>query len=358
MTEHSGWASPDGQSDRPQDSGHQQQPYPQQSYPQQPYPAAPPPPQWGQQWGQQWAQAAKPGVIPLRPLGLGEILDGAIAAIRAYPKQMLGLSAVASTISNVLVMALVIFIVNETTWLYSDLPLTATEDELAFEAFQRLLVLAIPSVVVTVLIGMVLNGMLTVVMGKAVLGQPITAGEAWQHVRPRFLPLLGVSVLYTLIVAAGGIAFVLPGIWLYILFSLAGPALILEGAAVGKSLTRSRSLVNGAWWRTFGILLLALVIAFLLAQIVQFPFSLVSGDLYDATGIGLAPDFEVAMVLTALAGIIAQTITMPFTACVTTLIYVDRRMRREGMDIELARLAGIGQPPQHQPPPQQPPAAW
>ena len=34
-------------------------------------------------------QAPKPGVIPLRPLGVAELLDGAITAIRRYPKAIL-----------------------------------------------------------------------------------------------------------------------------------------------------------------------------------------------------------------------------------------------------------------------------
>ena len=73
-------------------------------------PGQPPPAQQtaapGQQWG--WgtqAQAAwqppKPGVIPLRPLGVGEILDGAISTIRAKPRLMLGLSAFVAVLTQI-----------------------------------------------------------------------------------------------------------------------------------------------------------------------------------------------------------------------------------------------------------------
>ena len=44
--------------------------------------------------------APKPGVIPLRPLGVGEILDGAISYIRANPGVTLGLSAVVITLTS------------------------------------------------------------------------------------------------------------------------------------------------------------------------------------------------------------------------------------------------------------------
>ncbi len=43
----------------------------------------------------------------------------------------------------------------------------------------------------------------------------------------------------------------------------------------------------------------------------------------------------------------ASAVTWPFTSVATALVYVDRRMRREALDLELARAAGVapaGQP--------------
>ena len=48
------------------------------------------------------AAAPKPGVIPLRPLGLGEILDGSFATIRRNPKATLGIAAIVMTVSAVI----------------------------------------------------------------------------------------------------------------------------------------------------------------------------------------------------------------------------------------------------------------
>ena len=66
----------------------------------------PGPPGYGQPPPGQWPRfseaAPKPGVIPLRPLGVGEILDGAFASIRRNPKAILGLAAVVMTISAVI----------------------------------------------------------------------------------------------------------------------------------------------------------------------------------------------------------------------------------------------------------------
>ena len=42
----------------------------------------------------------KPGVIPLRPLGLGEVLDGAVSVLRRYPRPALGLAAIVALVST------------------------------------------------------------------------------------------------------------------------------------------------------------------------------------------------------------------------------------------------------------------
>jgi hypothetical protein len=281
----------------------------------------------------------KPGVIPLRPLAVGEILDGAITTIRRYPKQMLGLTAIVSAIGNLVLVGVLLFLRNETDLFVIDLPPGATQLDQATESLKIALIAAIPSILLNMFIKVMLSGMLTVVVGKAVLGHPVTAREAWAQVWPRFWSLLGASLLYTLAIVAGLILFVVPGIWLYVLFSLATSALILEGAKVGRSFGRSRELLDQAWWRTFGILLLASIIAGILAYIIGIPFNLITGTTGLGTTVVPSMSIEAVAVLITIGGILADTITLPFVSGVTTLLYIDRRIRREGLDIELARQA-------------------
>src|SRR3984885_11885612 len=93
-----------GSSDGPQQPSFGQQPYGQQPYGQQPYGQQPGygqqpygqpgyglPQYGGSPYGQWTPPAPKPGVIPLRPLSVGEILDGAFTAVRRNPKATLGL---------------------------------------------------------------------------------------------------------------------------------------------------------------------------------------------------------------------------------------------------------------------------
>lgn len=336
-------------------------------------------PGWGP--GQQWSPPPpppRPGIIPLRPLGVGEILDGAISSIRAQPRIMLGLSALLAVITQVLVVPLTWLLlrdVGDTAFGFEE-P-TSPDEQFAFTA--SAVSAAGIQVVVTLVAALLLTGVLTVVVSRAVLGQTISAGQAWAQARPRIPALLGVTGLVLLIelgvllvglgpgilavaLNAPTVALVLAfllgvpvalglAVYLYVAFSLASPAIVLERRGVRASLRRSRQLVRGAWWRTFGILLLVNVIAQFLAGILSVPFTV--GTLLvsylTGGGDGMNPYEILPLLVTALGTIVAAAVTWPFTAVSTALLYVDRRIRREGLDLELARAAGVPGP-QTQPP--------
>lgn len=318
----------------------------------------------------------KPGIIALRPLGVGEILDGAISAIRGYPRMMLGLSAVVAAITQVLIVPVTWLLLRDSgDQAFSfDRPATSTPEEDVTFAASAVTATGV-QVVVTLIASLVLTGILTVAVSRAVLGQSISARDAWDQARPRLPALLGVTGLVLLIMLglavlalAPGVvlavasaptaaiviafvlgvpAFVLMAAYLYTAFALAPPAIVLERQGVVASLRRSRSLVRGAWWRTFGILLLVNLIAQVLAGILGVPFTVLTLLVAWVTGDGLNVYAILPLLVTALGTIVASAVTWPFTAVSTALIYVDRRMRREALDLELARAAGVapaGQP--------------
>src|SRR5699024_4530488 len=131
---------------------------------------------------------------------------------------------------------------------------------------------------VGVLIHAFLAGILTIVIGKAVLGKPVRFDEVWQELRPRLPALLGLTVVVTLLISAGLLLLIIPGIWLGVLFALATPVLILERSSIGEALVRSRGLVSGSWWRTFGVLLITMLVAFLIQVVVELPFGFAVDD--------------------------------------------------------------------------------
>jgi MFS family permease len=327
--------------------------------------------------------------VALRPLGVGELLDGAVATLRRDPGPMLGLSAVVAVVSTVLQLVATYVFVRDVA-VIEDFGPEMTGDQLV-STLSDSLWLFVAAVVLGFLSTVLLTGVLTVVVGRAVLGQRMGVSAAWRAARPRLLKLAGLTLLFGLVVslpllaatlltaAAGAPAGVVAAVavvlilaavpltvWVYVRFALATPAFMLETtsaedgrtrpATVLGSLQRSAGLVRGAWWRTFGILLLALVITVIVSQVLSVPAALPAlfGGPFVADD-GTPTLF--ALVIQGIAGVLATTVTAPFTAALTVLLYVDRRIRREGLDIELARAAGVRIPGRTDAGPPRPPGA-
>jgi hypothetical protein len=330
----------------------------------------------------------KPGVIPLRPLGVGEILDGAVTTIRRNPGPMLGLSAIVAIIVQLAGLAAAWAIFGNIETLDS-LSSTATVDEVV-GATAGIFGSAGIIIVVDWIATVILTGILTVVVSRAVLGHHMTVAEAWARARRRLPKLLLLTIVYALICLAPivaavvviallvgasadtevavlavvlGLGSVITAIWLYVRYALATPAFMLESVpsphpgtearpvGIAMALRRSGQLVRRSWWRVFGILILVWLVAFIVGQVVGLLFSIpfvFVGDPFDpatVTSFGM-------LALSALGGVVGTTITAPFLAAAVVLLYVDRRIRSEALDIELARAAGVTIPGRtDQPPP-------
>ncbi|MFE2423729.1 hypothetical protein [Streptomyces hokutonensis] len=327
-------------------------------------------PGWGAGWGGP-PPAAKPGVIPLRPLGVGEILDGAVSTMRTYWRTVLGISLTVAVVMQTIVVLVQGFAFSDltSTNALDDPNASASEVTRAMsEAF-----LSTGVVYLVALIGTVIaTALLTAVTSRAVLGKPVTATEAWRDARPQVLKLFGLIFLLILMAIAligiptvpgiivavtgsqdGGIALAVIGglagcvvtLWLAIRFSLASPALMLEKQSIVRSMSRSAKLVRGSWWRIFGIQLLAQIIASILSSILVIPFAFIAGVL---SGDGLSGLVNgtgdvgwTFLIISGLGAVIGRMISFPITAGVTVLLYIDQRIRREALDLDLARAAGV-----------------
>jgi hypothetical protein len=312
-----------------------------------------------------YSAGPRPGVVPLRPLTLGELLDGVVGLIRRYPRPVLGLSAALSVLVTVLNVVLAITVFRPLLSFDSSLFTGVSANNPQIDsALGGAAVGSVASSIVSALATLVLTGVMTVVAGRGVLGEPMTLRVAWDQVRPALPRLLGVALLTGLIVygtlalglvgavalaslGGGGAALgVLLGcagaalaIHLYVRLALAPCAAVLEHAAVRTSLRRSGVLVRRSWWRVFGILLLALVVSLLVGQVIQVPFLLFGLPSGGLTSGNLADSSSRLLVLTYIGSGIGQTVIAPFTSGVRALLYVDRRMRAEGLDVALLAAA-------------------
>ena len=316
----------------------------------------------------------EPGGIPLRPLGVGEILSGAFTSIRQNPAATLGLSAILLTVYGVATTALSLLLRD----VVGQLNLSAGQNltnaqvrHLLFDVFAIVLPSVLVIIVLAVIIEYILTGLLTVVIGRGVLGQKVSMGEAWRLGLPRLPAILGATVLVGLcilgvwsVVAVIVIVFVLlhvyPAaitlgiltgiaafcvtVWLSIMFSLAVPVVVLERQGPVAALARSWRLVRRSFWRVLGILLLAAIVVAVAGFVLQLPFSVLEAIAGGSGGVlGLtASRSVVAVIIGAVGSIVSGAVTRPISAGVTVLLYLDMRMRKEGLDLAL-RSAATGQ---------------
>jgi hypothetical protein len=180
--------------------------------------------------------------------------------------------------------------------------------------------------------------MIAIVVQRGVLGQPITVGDAWAVVRPRSWRVLGGSILAGLAMFGGLILLIIPGVYLWAALSFTTVVIVIENSGAAAALGRSRRLVQGAWWRTFGILLLVYLISGIVSTIIRVPFNI--GAIGTAIGGGQPSLGDAA--LQDLGGLLAAVFTVPFTAAAIALLYIDRRMRSEGLDLALQQAAAQG----------------
>ncbi|MER6035145.1 hypothetical protein ABT133_14725 [Streptomyces sp. NPDC001835] len=331
---------------------------------------------YGSAWGGGWGgppPAAKPGVIPLRPLGVGEILDGAVSTMRTHWRTVLGISLTVAVVTQLGLILLQGLLLNDSATADALSDPSASGSEI-LRALGTLMAGTFVVAVISVIGSIVATALLTTVTSRAVLGRPVTTGEAWRDARSQVPKLFGLLILLGLISAGVMFGGALPGIivlalggnegagiallvlgmlaalvvaiWLTVRFSLASPALMLERQGIVKSMSRSAKLVRGSWWRVLGIQMLAGLIANIVSSLVVIPFALIAGA---TAGGGMATFFTTGaqnagwtfLIISGIGSVIGAMITLPITAGVTVLLYIDQRIRREALDIELARAAGV-----------------
>ena len=126
-------------------------------------------------------------------------------------------------------------------------------------------------------------------------------------------------IFFAVLLAAAGIALglllIVPGIYLFVRWYFVPQAVVLEGARNTAALRASSRLVAGAWWRTFGLVVIVNVIVALAILVLGAPFTV------------LADSSDRA--LWALSGqIVATSVTQPFIALFSTFLYYDLRERK------------------------------
>jgi hypothetical protein len=248
-------------------------------------------------------------------------------------------------------------------------------DEIAAGAFGALALSAFVPVALSLLVTAVLQGIISLEVSRATIGEKLTVRGLWRLARGRvgaligwsllvgaavFVALVVIVVIVSLIIAFGGDAGLVVGIILAVVAALAGvvlyawlatklslvpSALVLERLPLRRAVARSWTLTTGYsyFWKALGAQLLVAFIVQTAAQVVSVPISI----LISVGGTLINPNADqTAFVVVLAAGyVLAGIVSLVFGAlaavaqsAVAALIYIDYRMRKEGLDLDLTRF--------------------
>lgn len=312
----------------------------------------------------------RPGIIPLRPLNLNDVFGAVFRAVRGNVAATVGLAALTSLVFLVPFTAL-------GAWVSSQEKSVTLEESVNGDTagLAGQLGSAIPSIGSS-LSTILLAGFLAYVIGQAVLGRKVSAGETWRGTVRRIWPLIGATLLTLLVflVTAGlilggpilllvtgangtraiGVVLLIVAILIFVVAMLfvwtrlafVTSSVILENLGVGQAFTRSWRLTAGTpFWRILGLRLLTAIAIGIAGSIITAPLAILAGALA-FTGLPLDQMYVWQAVLTGVSGVIAGAVTTPITAGIDALLYVDQRIRREGLDVQLIQTAqGTAAPP-------------
>lgn len=274
-----------------------------------------PPGKMGRVRGQ---SASNGAAAPLRPLGAGELLDGAVRLVRRNLPAVLIVS-IPYAIARTAVGALTQYA-------------TISSDNAATVG-------AILGLLIALGFGVVLTGLLAPLFSSDLLGMPISARASLARVGWRAVPLVVLGVVIPLAEGAGVFAFGIVSVWLWGVWAVAAPAFALERLGVVAALGRSFRLVDGAFWRTWGLRALGWVLTTVLSVFLTAPFEALAAYITGSNPLDTSSQAinqpGLYVVILSIGGLLSAALLAPVAAAVDVLLYTDLRMRKEGLDIVL-----------------------
>lgn len=234
----------------------------------------------------------------LRPLNVGEILDRSFSLYRGHFGPLLGTSVA----------------------LYLPLTLLGVMDGVATARGSGSGLGVLLQLVAVVLV----VGGLTYQASRAYMGHPASVAESIRHGLTRFPALVAALALTVIGIVLGLFGMLIGALIVWVLLFAVVPTVVVERRGPIAALQRSAALAEGGWWRICAVMVVSLLIVLLPSFALQMLMATAptAGD----------PLFDGLM--EALIAVL-DTLTYPFSVTATVILYYDRRVRAEGLDVEL-----------------------
>jgi hypothetical protein len=156
----------------------------------------------------------------------------------------------------------------------------------------------------------------TSAIADAYQSQPTDFKTAFAKGRKLYAPYLGTAFVMFLFLIPLFMLLAVPGLIFMVYWMLIGPIAVVEQVYGRKALARSRALVRGHWWRTFGV-------------------TMVAGLAVTALTMGMQTLFAFIPLVGAVATGLLQAVTATYMAALIVVLYVDLRCRHEDFDLQV-----------------------
>jgi hypothetical protein len=174
---------------------------------------------------------------------------------------------------------------------------------------------AVPTVVEFLVVTPIIAAICIYALHVIAEGQRPRAGAVLVAGFEAFTPLFAAVLLAAVGIALGLLVLIVPGVYLAVRWYFVPQAVVVEGIRGPAALSRSSALVDGFWWRTFGLVVLANIAIAIPGFLVLTPFTAIAESTDRA--------------LWSLVGsAVATSLTSPFVALYSTLLYYDLVARR------------------------------
>jgi len=164
------------------------------------------------------------------------------------------------------------------------------------------------------------------------LDRPASIADSFSRVRGQILGVMVLSFIITMAAGVACFALLVPGILLFILWSLAVPTKVLEHKSIFDSMSRSMELTQGSRGRIFVIGLLILVLTVGVSWLLQWPILIAAGFSMKGGVKGISIGWQLASLV---AAFISRSLVGALATIALSLVYYDQRVRKEAFDLQL-----------------------
>jgi len=173
----------------------------------------------------------------------------------------------------------------------------------------------IPTIVEFLVVTPIIAAICIYALHHIAAGERPSAGQVLVAGFEAFTPLFAAVALAAAGIALGFLALIVPGVYLAVRWYFVPQAVVIEGARGPQALARSGLAVTGFWWRVFGLVLLANVAVAIPGFILLTPFTAIAESTDRA-------------VWSLVGSAVTTSVTTPFVALYSTLLYYDLLARR------------------------------